>query len=146
MRPLASCTASLSSRVVRSPRSLTLLSHGRPSLSTPTSPRPRPLLDGAGFSLETGERLGLIGRNGTGKSSLLKVIAGIEKLDDGLPEPTQDRRIRYVAQEPAPVVASVFEAVSEGVAEARDLRRRHQEHAEGVPACRWRPITRCGAR
>ena len=42
------------------------------------------LLDGAALSLETGERLGLIGRNGTGKSSLLKIIAGLEKLDDGL--------------------------------------------------------------
>jgi len=42
------------------------------------------LLDGASFSLEVGERVGLIGRNGTGKSSLLKILAGIEKLDDGL--------------------------------------------------------------
>ena len=42
------------------------------------------LLDGASLSLEAGERIGLIGRNGTGKSSLLKVIAGLGKLDDGL--------------------------------------------------------------
>ena len=42
------------------------------------------LLDGASLSLEAGERVGLIGRNGTGKSSLMKVIAGLEKLDDGL--------------------------------------------------------------
>jgi len=42
------------------------------------------LLDHADFSLETGERVGLIGRNGTGKSSLLKTIAGRFKLDDGL--------------------------------------------------------------
>ena len=42
------------------------------------------LLDGAALSLESGERIGLIGRNGTGKSSLLKVIGGLEKLDDGL--------------------------------------------------------------
>ena len=42
------------------------------------------LLDGANFALETGERVGLIGRNGTGKSSLLKILAGLEKLDDGL--------------------------------------------------------------
>ena len=43
-----------------------------------------PLLDHAEFSLETTERVGLIGRNGTGKSSLLKIIAGRSKLDDGL--------------------------------------------------------------
>jgi len=42
------------------------------------------LLDDAALSLEAGERLGLIGRNGAGKSSLLRVIAGLEKLDDGL--------------------------------------------------------------
>ena len=36
------------------------------------------LLDHASFSLETSERVGLIGRNGTGKSSLLKILAGLE--------------------------------------------------------------------
>ena len=91
------------------------------------------LLDGAAFSLEAGERLGFIGRNGAGKSSLLKVVAGFEKLDDGLLQLTQGLRIRYVPQEPAfDASASVFEVVSEGVAEARDVRQRYEEHAEGV--------------
>ncbi len=40
------------------------------------------LLDHAGFSLEAGERVGLIGRNGAGKSSLLKILGGLEKPDD----------------------------------------------------------------
>ena len=52
------------------------------------------LLDDAGFSLETGERLGLIGRNGAGKSSLLKILAGLERPDDGLLQMTQGLRIR----------------------------------------------------
>ena len=39
-----------------------------------------PLLDRADFSLEANERVGLIGRNGAGKSSLLKILAGLEKL------------------------------------------------------------------
>ena len=91
------------------------------------------LLDGAGFSLETGERLGLIGRNGAGKSSLLKVLAGLEKLDDGLLQLTQGLRIRYVPQEPEfEAAASVFETVAEGVAEARSLRQQYEEHAEGT--------------
>jgi len=85
------------------------------------------LLDSAAFSLEIGERLGLIGRNGAGKSSMLKIIAGLEKLDDGLLQMTQGVRICYVPQEP------VFEpGHSEGVAEARDARQAYEEHADGV--------------
>ena len=42
-----------------------------------------PLLDHAGFSLEAGERVGLIGRNGAGKSSLLRILGGLERADDG---------------------------------------------------------------
>ena len=91
------------------------------------------LLDSAGFSLEIGERLGLIGRNGAGKSSMLKIIAGLEKLDDGLLQMTQGVRICYVPQEPVFEPGhSVFEAVSEGVAEARAVRQAYEEHADGV--------------
>jgi ABC transport system ATP-binding/permease protein len=91
------------------------------------------LLDNAAFSLDTGERLGLIGRNGAGKSSMLKIIAGLEKLDDGLLQMTQGLRICYVPQEPLFEPGhSVFEAVSEGVAEARAVRQAYEEHAEGV--------------
>jgi ABC transport system ATP-binding/permease protein len=91
------------------------------------------LLDGASLSLEAGERVGLIGRNGTGKSSLLKVIAGLEKLDDGLLQQTQGLRIRYVPQEPLfDDAGTVFDAVGEGVAEARVVRDAYEAHAEGV--------------
>ena len=90
------------------------------------------LLDGAALSLEAGERLGLIGRNGAGKSSLLKIIAGSEKLDDGLLQLTQGLRIRYVPQEPVfEADTSVFDAVGAGVAEARAVRERYEAHAPG---------------
>ena len=59
-----------------------------------------PLLDRAAFSLEPGERLGLIGRNGTGKSSLLKVIAGIIELDDGEIRRKDGLHVVMVGQEP----------------------------------------------
>jgi ATP-binding cassette subfamily F protein uup len=90
------------------------------------------LLDAASLALEAGERIGLIGRNGSGKSSLLKVIAGFEKLDDGLLQQTQGLRIRYVEQEPEfDPFGTVFDAVGEGVAEARVLRDAYEAHAEG---------------
>lgn len=59
-----------------------------------------PLLDKANLVIQEGERIGLIGRNGTGKSSLLKVIAGIDKLDDGKKTVKDGLRIEYVEQEP----------------------------------------------
>src|SRR5450432_686298 len=91
------------------------------------------LLDVASLSLEAGERIGLIGRNGTGKSSLLKVIAGLEKLDAGLLQQTQGLRIRYVPQEPEfEVDGTVFDAGGEGVAEARVVRDAYEAHAEGA--------------
>ncbi|MES2298831.1 MAG: ATP-binding cassette domain-containing protein [Pseudomonadota bacterium] len=74
------------------------------------------LLDHAEFSLETGERIGLIGRNGTGKSTLLKVISGKFKLDDGLLVMQQGLKIAYVEQEPTfDPGMSVFEAVAGGM-------------------------------
>jgi len=68
------------------------------------------LLDHADFSLEAGERVGLIGRNGTGKSSLLRVIAGVFPLDDGLLTKQQNLRIAYVEQEPVIHPTSGFSA------------------------------------
>ena len=60
-----------------------------------------PLLDRASFAMEAGERIGLIGRNGTGKSSLLGVIAGTVTLEDGELRRNAGLRIAYVPQEPA---------------------------------------------
>ncbi len=81
-----------------------------------------PLLDHAGFSLETLERVGLIGRNGTGKSSLLKILAGLEKPDDGVLQVQSQLRVAYVAQEPdLNAQSSVFDAVSVGLQRVRDL-------------------------
>ena len=75
------------------------------------------LLDHAEFSLETAERVGLIGRNGAGKSSLLRILGGLEKPDDGDLRVQQGLRVTYVAQEPQlDSSASVFESVSAGLA------------------------------
>ncbi|MEY4490471.1 MAG: transporter ATP-binding protein uup [Pseudomonadota bacterium] len=75
------------------------------------------LLDHAEFSLEAAERVGLIGRNGAGKSSLLRILGGLEKPDDGDLRVQQGLRVTYVAQEPQlDSAASVFESVSAGLA------------------------------
>ena len=75
------------------------------------------LLDHTDFALESDERIGLIGRNGAGKSSLLKILAGMEHIDDGQLQFQQNLRIAYVAQEPQlDPDATVFEAISAGVA------------------------------
>ena len=80
------------------------------------------LLDHADFSLETGERVGLIGRNGTGKSSLLKTIAGRFKLDDGLLVMQQGLKIAYVEQEPTfDPESTVFDAVAAGMGELQGM-------------------------
>lgn len=85
-----------------------------------------PLLDGASFALEAGERVGLIGRNGTGKSSLLKILAGMEHLEDGRVQFQSGVRVAYVAQEPALDPAhSVAQSVREGLREVVDLVERY---------------------
>jgi len=60
----------------------------------------RPLLDGARLTLQPGERLGLIGRNGTGKSTLLRILAGRGSLDEGERQVREGLRIVLVEQEP----------------------------------------------
>src|SRR5258708_7640371 len=80
------------------------------------------LLDHADFSLEAGERVGLIGRNGAGKSSLLKIVAELTKPDDGLVTRQQNLTTVYVPQEPEfDGDASVFDTVAAGLTQARAL-------------------------
>ncbi|SAK69286.1 ABC transporter-like protein [Caballeronia pedi] len=80
------------------------------------------LLDHADFSLEAGERVGLIGRNGAGKSSLLKIVAGLAAADDGLVTRQSELSTVYVPQEPEfDLDASVFDVVASGLTDARAL-------------------------
>lgn len=90
------------------------------------------LLDHADFSLEAAERVGLIGRNGAGKSSLLKILGGLAKADDGQLQVQNGVRITYVAQEPQlHAEHTVFQAASAGIAHVIALRERYLAAAEG---------------
>lgn len=75
-----------------------------------------PLLDQVNFQLDNKECVGIIGRNGTGKSSMLKVVAGLIKLDDGEYWRDPGIKIAYVPQEPELDAAhDVFTAVAQGL-------------------------------
>ncbi|MBK9351696.1 MAG: ATP-binding cassette domain-containing protein [Sulfuritalea sp.] len=74
------------------------------------------LLDHAALQVDAGERIGLIGRNGSGKSSLLKALAGLGSLDDGALWRQPELSIAYVAQEPEFAGhETVYEAVASGL-------------------------------
>ena len=76
------------------------------------------LLDHTDFSLEPGERVGLIGRNGTGKTSLLKILAGQDRPDDGSIQWQQGVKLSHVEQEPLlDRTSTVFDVVRKGLSE-----------------------------
>ena len=83
-----------------------------------------PLLDRASLTVQPNERIGLIGRNGTGKSSLLKVIHGELTLDDGLLALDDGLRIAMVEQESAPPDA---DTLRESLALAAGFETLHDE-------------------
>ena len=91
------------------------------------------LLDHAGFSLEANERVGLIGRNGAGKSSLLKILGALEKPDDGSLQVQAGVRVAFVAQEPdLDPDSTVFAAASLGLAEVIAIREQYFSGAQGL--------------
>jgi len=85
-----------------------------------------PLLDRAALAIADGDRVGLIGRNGTGKSSLLAVLAGTLPLDDGEVQRKPGLRVALVEQEPVlPNAPTVRESLLlrgglQGIADERD--------------------------
>jgi ABC transport system ATP-binding/permease protein len=96
-----------------------------------------PLLDHARFQLDPGERVGLVGRNGCGKSSLLKVLAGLLPPDDGTLWKVEGMRVAYVPQEPDfELKGEVFSCVAQGFgAVAGLLEQYHDALAALETAC-----------
>ena len=101
----------------------------------------RPLFEGLSFALHEGDRVGLIGPNGTGKSTLLKILAELEELDDGVCTRRKGLRVGYVPQHPS---FESGEAVGRIVAEAAG----DDDHRAGIALSRTGftdPLVKAGA-
>ncbi len=86
------------------------------------------LLDKVSFGIEKGDKIGLIGRNGAGKSSLLKALATTIKLDDGQIYYTEGTKVVYVPQEPIlDPKHTIFNEVFSGLGEVRQLLSEYYE-------------------
>ncbi len=82
---------------------------------------PRPLLENVELGIEANERVCIVGRNGTGKSTLLRLIAGEIEPDDGTVRVQQGVRIAKLTQEvPAGTGGSVFTVVAQAVGDMGD--------------------------
>jgi ATP-binding cassette subfamily F protein uup len=89
---------------------------------------PQTLLAGVSLTIETGERVGLLGANGTGKSTLLRVLARVEPADDGVIDRQRGASILYLPQEPKlPQEASPRRIVELGLSEWHAAQARHAE-------------------
>ncbi|MDN5645610.1 MAG: ATP-binding cassette domain-containing protein [Acinetobacter sp.] len=88
------------------------------------------LLDGANFSLERGERVCLIGRNGEGKSTLLKLIEGSLLPDSGEVSLQNGITISMLAQDVPMDSGKVADIVADGAGEAADVLRAYHEASD----------------
>ena len=92
-----------------------------------------PLIDGIDLSIEPGERICLLGRNGEGKSTLLRLIAGELHADDGERVVAQGVRIARLTQEvPEQLHGSVFEVVADGVGATAELIKRYHTASQAL--------------
>ncbi|MEY8201050.1 MAG: ATP-binding cassette domain-containing protein [Colwellia sp.] len=84
------------------------------------------ILDKAELSVQTGERICLVGRNGAGKSTLMKILMGLQGLDDGQILKSSTMQMAMLEQDPPESSdITVFDYVAEGVKENAELIRRY---------------------
>jgi ATP-binding cassette subfamily F protein uup len=96
---------------------------------------PQTLFENATLTIEEGERVGLLGPNGMGKSTLLRVLAGIEPVDDGVIERKRGSTGLYLPQEPKLLpTATPRTIVEEGLSLWHAARARHAEVTAAIAA------------
>ena len=96
---------------------------------------PRRLLDHVNLSIERGERICLLGRNGEGKSTLLRILAGELHADDGNIQWQSSHRVALVRQEPRfTSQGNVFAAIAEGLGDLAQLITAYHQASQAVAA------------
>ena len=95
---------------------------------------PEPVLDGVSFEIHPGERIGLVGPNGTGKSTLVKIIAGREEADAGNALPHPSIRMGYLEQRPEPSERTLLEEAHVALADLVTLQKDAISTAEALAA------------
>jgi ABC transport system ATP-binding/permease protein len=89
---------------------------------------PLVLFDGISFTIDQGEKIGLIGHNGSGKTTLLGILAGAIDTDDGMVNTRRGTRVTYVEQEPElDLTLTPRSIVSDAFAEVRAAIDAYQE-------------------
>ena len=83
------------------------------------------ILDGCSLSVERGDRIGIVGRNGTGKTTFLKAMAGVLKPDSGEVMTPKGVRLGYLTQDPVLPMDETLRGAAEGAFET--LHRLHQQ-------------------
>ncbi len=92
-----------------------------------------PLLDDTDLNIEARERLCLVGRNGTGKSTLMKVISGHQTLDGGQRWESDSLQIAKLEQEvPLGINATLFETVASGLGDHAGLLKRYHDASNAL--------------
>ncbi len=87
-----------------------------------------PLLEKVNLQIEKGQRICLMGRNGTGKSTLMKILAGQIQPDDGVVQKESGLQTAYFTQDvPQDLSGSVFQVIAQGLGQRGELLLRYHE-------------------
>ena len=100
-----------------------------------------PLLAGVAFQIDVGERVCLVGRNGTGKTTLFRVATGAAIADTGAVWRAESLRLAHLEQEvPADIDGTIFEVVANGLGRIGDLLKEYHRAAQAADKVDWRDL------